>query len=98
MRLIDKYYDKLYKQTLKVTKKLFGRDITESLVLRNSLKNEIQDSLKKPMSEITYDEIAKNKLCYQYAKYKTLSKILEVLEEACLLKTFIIEEFEDECC
>lgn len=98
MKLIDKYYNKLYKQTLKVTKKLFGKDVTESLVLRNSLRKEIEGETKKSISEVTGEDIIEKKLGYKYAKYKTLSKILEVLESACVLKTFIIEEFEDECC
>lgn len=98
MKLIDKYYNKLYKQTLKVTKKLFGKDVTESLVLRNSLRKELEEQTGKSIDEITGEDIIEKKLGYKYAKYKTLSKILEVLESACVLKTFTIEEFEDECC
>ena len=43
------------------------------------------------------EDIIKNKISCDYAKYKTLSKILEVIETACTLKTFTIKEYENEC-
>jgi len=94
VKSVDKFYDKIYKETSKITKKLFGEDVTGSLSLRYQLKKEIESLIKRPISEITNDDVIKYHLGYKYAKYKTLSKILEIIESACVLKTFTIEEFE----
>ena len=97
MKCADKYYYKIYKQTNKLTKKLFGLDVVDTLHLRFELKSSIQRMIKKDISEITNEDVIKNKISCQYAKYKTTSKILEVLEQACVFKNFLIEEFENEC-
>ena len=97
MKCVDKYFNKIYKQTNKLTKKLFGLNTIETFHLRFELKKFIQKLINKDISEITSEDIIKNKIGYQYAKYKTFSKILEVLEQACMLKIFSIEEFENEC-
>lgn len=97
MKLVDKYYEKVYKQTQKVTKKLFGKDVVGCMALRFQLKNEIETAIQKPIKEITSEDIIQHKLSYTYAKYRTLFKILEVLESACTLKTFTVEELEYEC-
>ena len=52
---------------------------------------------KKDISEITNEDLIKNKISCQYAKYRTTSKVLEVLEQACTIKNFSIEEFENGC-
>lgn len=96
MKLVDKYYDKLYKETAKITKKLFGTNVTDSLMLRYKLKKEIETVIEKPINKITDNDIIKYKLGYDYAKYRTISNILEVVERACVLRTFTIEELEDE--
>ena len=97
MKCADKYYYKIYKQTNKLTKKLFGLDIIGTLHLRYELKSSIQKVINKDISEITNEDIIKNKIGCQYAKYRTVSKVLEVLEQACAFKNFSIEEFENEC-
>ena len=97
MKLIDKYYKKLYKETEKITKKLFGKNIESSTRFRNDIRKEIEAVIKKPISEITNDDIISNKLGYKYAQYRTLCNVLEVVESACVLKTFTIEEYENEC-
>lgn len=96
MKLTDRYYEKVYKQTVKVTKKLFGTDVTGSMALRYEIKKQLETVLGHCVGEITSEEIIKYKISYLYAKYRTLCKILEVLESACVLKTFTIEELENE--
>ena len=97
MKLIDKYYKKLYKETEKITKKLFGKNITDARRFRNDVRKEIEAVIKKSISEITNEDIISNKLGYKYAQYRTLCNVLEVVESACVLKTFTIEEYENEC-
>lgn len=108
MKVTDRYYNRVYKETSKLTKKLFGKDVTECLAKRFELQKYFEKLEGKPINEISGQDImsrrniliAENKpndLLFQWAKYKTLSKILDVLEDACVLKTFIIEEYEDEC-
>ena len=96
MKSLNNYYNKLYKQTTKVTRKLFGKDVTGCLAMRYELKRNIEQVIAKPIEEITDDDIRKNKLSYIVAKYRTLDAILEILERACTLKTFTIEGFENE--
>lgn len=97
MKIVDKYYEKLHKQTARMTKKLFGKDIAGCLTLRYELKKHLEEVTGKAVDEITNEDIIKNKISCDYAKYKTLSKILEVIETACTLKIFTIEEYENEC-
>lgn len=97
MKITDVYYEKIYKQTVKVTRKLFGTDVTGALALRYELKVNIENIIHKPVDKITREDIVKNNLSYHYAKYKTVCKVLEILETACTLKTFTIEEYENEC-
>lgn len=95
MKLTDKYYEKIYKHTEKITKKLFKKDVGESLRRRFEVKQEIEKIIKKSITEITTEEIVSNKLGCLYAEYRTLSQILDILESACILKTFTIEEYEN---
>ena len=97
MKIVDRYYEKLHSQTSKMTRKLFGKDVAGCLALRYELKQYLEKVAGKVVDEITYDDIRTHKLGYEYAKYKTLCKILEVVETACTLKLFTIEEYENEC-
>ena len=107
MKLTDKYYDKIYKETSKLTKKLFGKTIDECVVEKNKLAKDFETLFKKPIQYINTQLFQEKKtelilsgnagVFYKWAKYKTLSKILETLENANLLKTLIIKEYEDEC-
>lgn len=97
MKEVDKYYNKVYRSTKRLTKKLFGRDVTGALALRYALKTSLEQITSKRINDITADDIVKNKIGARFAEYKTVSKILEVLETARTLKTFTIKEYEDEC-
>lgn len=108
MKVTDRYYNKIYKETSKLTKKLFGTNVTDSMILRFNLKKDFEDLCKKPISEISAQDIlaesfkrAKrgetNIVLLNWAKYKTLCKILEIVETTNTLKTFTIQGYEDEC-
>lgn len=97
MKSTDRYYKKIYRQTSRLTRKLFGKNIVEVMSERFSLKKKIEQVIEKSIDDITCDDIRMNKLGYSYARYLTICKILEVLENACTLKTFTIEEYENEC-
>lgn len=94
MKLIDKYYYKVYKQTEKVVKKLFSNDVSGIMAVRFGIKKEIEGLIKKPIEEISREDIIKYNLGYKYTKYKTISRILQILEDACVLKSFTIQELE----
>lgn len=108
MKLTDRYYNKIYKETSKLTKKLFGKNITDCLVERYELKTFLEKIICKPIDEITGQDIQSvrnilkaeskpNDLLFQWAKYKTLCKILDIVETTNTLKTFTIQGYEDEC-
>jgi hypothetical protein len=108
MKLTDKYYKKIYKETSKLTKKLFGQDVTNSLVERYKLKKYFENLFNKSINEISGEDVLNqrnfllshnkpNDLLFKWSKYKTLCKILEVIETVDMLKTFTIEEYENEC-
>lgn len=107
MKITDKYYDKIYKETSKLTKKLFGKTIDECVVEKNNLSKCFETLFKKPIKEINSQLLQEKRsdllksgcgsVFFEWAKYKTLSKILETLESVCILKTSIIREYENEC-
>lgn len=107
MKSTDKYYNKVYKETSKLTKKLFGKTVSECMDERSELVKRFEDFFKLPIEKINsqFLQLKKTELLksgydnifFEWAKYKTLSKILETLESACMLKTLIIEEYEHEC-
>lgn len=108
MKATDRYYKRVYRETSKLTKKLFGRDITDCLVERHELKSFFEKLEGKPIDMISGQDILSrrdvlkvqnkpNDLLFKWAKYKTLCKILEIVEVTDTLKTFTIKEYEDEC-
>lgn len=109
MKLTDRYYNKIYRETSKLTKKLFGKKITDCLVERYELKRYFQVLIpKKPIEEISAQDIKDkgqelvksgkvNDLLFKWARYKTLCKILDIVETINTLKTFTIQGYENEC-
>ena len=97
MKLTDRYYRKIYRQTSKLTKKLFNQDIVQCLASRYSTKKYIENMTGKKIEDVTSEDIRQNKIGYFFVKYKTICKVLEVVETACTLKSFTIEEYENEC-
>lgn len=108
MKLTDRYYNKIYKETSKLTKKLFGKNVTDCLVERHELKIFFEKLEGKLIEEISAQDIKNkgqefvksgkiNDLVFKWAKYKTLCKILDIIETTNTLKTFTIQGYEDEC-
>ena len=97
MKIVNKYYMKIEKLTNKLIKRMFGcKTIQDAFILQRKLKVGIEARIKKQISEITNDDIIKNKLSYDYAKYRTISKILEIVSEVVVLDKFIADDYEKE--
>lgn len=97
MKTVDRYYNNIYKLTERITKKLFKKNIIQCLKERYELKTKLEKVTGKKIEYVDNNDLVRCKAGYDYSRYKTLCKILEVIETACTLKTFTIEEYENEC-
>ena len=64
-----------------------------------NLKKEIEGKIKKPIEEITTEDLINNKLSFQFCKYRTIDKILAVLSGAAFMNTYCdvdVKEITDE--
>lgn len=95
MKVLERYYQKVYNCTNRLLKKVFGLDVNESMKELRKIKSEIEDSIKKSIGEITTEDLIKHKLSIQYCKYRTLDSILSVLSGATFLKSFCDEDMEE---
>ena len=95
MRALEKYYKKVYKCTNKLLKKVFGLNVEESMKELQKIRSEMEKVVKKPVGEITTEDLIKNKLSFQYCKYRTLDSILGVLSGATFLNSFCGEDMEE---
>lgn len=91
MKLLERYYKKIYKHSGKLLKKVFGLDVEESMAELYKIKHEIETKIEKPINEITNDDLIKNKLSNLYCKYKTLY----VLSGAAFISSFCDENIEE---
>ena len=99
MKILEKYYNKIYRHTNKLLKKIFSLNVEESMIELYNLKKEIQGKIEKPIEDITSEDLIKNKLSLQYCKYRTIDKILSVLSGAAFMSTYCdndIKEITDE--
>jgi len=99
MKILEKYYNKIYRHTNKLLKKIFNLSVDESMVELYNLKKEIQRKIEKPIEDITSEDLIKNKLSLQYCKYRTIDKILSVLSGVAFISTYCdndIKEITDE--
>lgn len=99
MKVLERYYEKIYKYTNKLLKKLFGLDITSAMAESYKIKSEIEKKIEKPIDMITTDDLINYKLSYNYCKYRTINKILEVISGAAFVNLFCkddIKEIKDE--
>lgn len=99
MKILEKYYNKIYRHTNKLLKKIFNLNVEESMIELYNLKKEIQRKVEKPIEEITTEDLIKNKLSLQYCKYRTIDKILSVLSGVAFMSTYCdndIKEITDE--
>lgn len=94
MKILERYYKKIYKFTDKLLKKVFGMGTIDSMKRINEIKKQIEEKIKKPIEEITTEDLIKNKLSIVYCEYRTLNNILSVISGALFLKTFCNEDIE----
>lgn len=95
MKALERYYQKIYKYTDRLLKKVFKMDIIESMKEFHRLRIEIENEIEKPIDEISEEDLIKYKLLYRYCKYKTLDNILSVVSGVAFLNSFYSEDVED---
>ena len=95
MKVLEKYYNKIYKHTNKLLKKIVGLDITDALRETCKLRKEIEKKCGKSIETITTDDFMKNRISYDYCRYKTINEILSVISKVALISTFREEEIEE---
>lgn len=88
MRALKRYYKKVYNCTNRLLKKVFGLNVDNSMEELQKIRSEMEKIVKKPVGEITTEDLIKHKLFIQYCKYRTLDNILSVLSGATFLKLF----------
>ena len=74
-------------------------NVEDSLVELYNLKKEIEKKINKPIQDITNEDLIKNKLSFEYCKYRTLDKILKVLSGVTFISVYCdddIKEITDE--
>lgn len=98
MKIVSKYYNKIEKITNKLIKKMFGcKSISDAFIMQRELRIKIEEIIKKPIDEITNEDFIKNGfLAYNYAKYRTISKILQIISEVVVLDKFVVDDYEKE--
>ena len=94
MKVLERYYRKIYRHTNKLLRKIFGLSVEESQVELQKIRSEMEGKVKKPVGEITTEDLIKNKLSFQYCKYRTINNILSVLSGALFLSSFSDEDME----
>ena len=95
MKILEKYYNKIYKHTNKLLKKIFNLNVEESMVELHNLKKEIEGKIKKPIEEITTEDLINNKLSLQFCKYRTIDKIIAVLSGAAFINVYCNNYIEE---
>lgn len=95
MKILEKYYKKIYMHTDKLLKKVFGTGVISSMRKNCELKRDIEKSIQKPIEEITLNDLTEKKLSAKYCEYKTLSEILRVLSGVAFLNSYRNEDIEE---
>jgi hypothetical protein len=99
MKVLERYYEKIYKYTNKLLRKIFGFDVTAAMAENYRIKSEIEKKIEKSIEMITTEDLINHKLSYLYCKYRTINKILEVISGAAFVNSFCkddIKEIKDE--
>ena len=99
MKVLERYYEKIYKYTNKLLRKIFVLVVTAAMVESYRIKSEIEKKIEKPIEMITTEDLINHKLSYLYCKYKTISNILEVISGAAFVNSFCkddVKEIKDE--
>lgn len=95
MKILNKYYNKIYKYTNKLLRKIFELDVMTAMAESFRIKSEIEKKIEKPIEMITTDDLINYKLSYNYCKYKTINKILEVISGAAFINSFCEDDIKE---
>lgn len=95
MKILERYYKKIYKYTNKLLKKVFDLDVVNAMKEVHNLKSEIEKEIGKGIEEITKEDLIEKKLSYKYCKYRTMNNILSVISGASFLNSFCDEDLEE---
>lgn len=95
MKVLERYYGKIYRHTEKLLKKVFGKNVIESMKRSCELRKEIESKIGKPIIEITLDDLVSKKVSCQYCEYRTLEEILGIISGASFLKAYRKEELKE---
>lgn len=95
MKILERYYKKIYKYTNKLLKKIFNLDVVTSMKEVHNLKLEIEKEIGKEIEKITKEDLIEKKLSYKYCKYRTMNNILSVISGASFLNSFCDEDLEE---
>lgn len=95
MKVLTRYYKKIYRYTNRLLKKVFGLNITSSMAESYRIKSEIEKEIGKPIEMITKEDLIEKKLSVQYCKYRTMENILSVVSGALFLDSFCKEDLEE---
>lgn len=98
MKLFDDYHKKIERATEKLLRKTVGcKSIVDALKMTRDLKIKIEKTSGKNIHEVTMDELIEHKLTHEYAKWRTLSQIMEIVSSSIILQKFIADEYEANC-
>lgn len=95
MKVLERYYEKIYKYTNKLLRKIFGLDVTDAMAESYRIKSEIEKKIKKPIEKITTEDLINHKLSYLYCKYRTLQNILSVISGAAFINSFCEDDVKE---
>ena len=99
MRVVDSCCSDIQKRVKKLLKRIFGiRSGADGMSERLRCRELVEKVIGKRLEDITWDEIKKSKFCYEYSKYKTLDKILELYVGSVYLQKFAMKELEEYGC
>lgn len=93
MKVVDRYCNGVRKKTERLLKKMFGyNSIKVALNERASLQIFLQSNLNKRIEEFTVQDV--KKFPYEYAKWRTLDRIISIYLDLVSLDKFIVKELE----
>ena len=96
MRIVDSCCCDIQKRVRKLLKKIFDiRSVADGMSERLRCRELVEKVIGKRLEEATWDDVKENKLCYEYSKYKTLDKILELYVGSVYLQKFAMKELEE---
>lgn len=95
MKVLERYYVKIYKYTNKLLRKIFGLDVTAAMAENYKIKSEIEKKIGKPIEMITTEDLINHKLSFLYCKYRTMNNILGVISGALFINSFCEDDIKE---